>query len=310
MSSEYDVSLNTGRNVLGALEGRYKTKDILITKDGAWHMDGLPILPEKITGSIDVAFNALHGEYGEDGKVQQVLDNLSVPYTGSGSWASAVAMNKTLTKEYFKRHGIRTPVGMAIKKTPDMNFDSVAGEVFQKISPNWFVKPNTGGSSVGTSFCRTRGELEKGIETAFNFSDSVLVEECIKGREATCGVVDNFRDKRHYSLLPIEIIKPESKEFFDYECKYDGSTQEICPGNFTKEESREIQEIAVKIHKALGLRHYSRSDFIVTKRGVYALEVNTLPGLTSESLFPKAMAAVGTSYGQFLDHLISLALEN
>ncbi|MBI5140466.1 MAG: D-alanine--D-alanine ligase [Candidatus Vogelbacteria bacterium] len=308
-SSEYDVSLITGGNVLKALEGRYRTKDILVTKDGVWHMDGLEILPERIIGSVDMVFNALHGEYGEDGKVQQVLDSLNIPYTGSGSWASAVAMNKSLAKDYFRRNGIRTPMGITIERNPEMDYSSLAKDVFQKVSPNWFVKPNDGGSSVGTSFCKSRADLEKGLEEAFKYSDSVLVEEYIRGREATCGVIDNFRDKKHYSLLPIEIIKPSDKDFFDYQCKYDGTTQEICPGNFTKKESHIIQDTAVKIHKAFGLRHYSRSDFIVTKKGVYALEVNTLPGLTSESLFPKAMAAVGTSYEHFLDHLISLAIK-
>ena len=136
----------------------------------------------------------------------------------------------------------------------------------------------------------------------------MIVEECIKGREATCGVIDNFRDTKHYSLLPIEIIKPRNRDFFDYQCKYDGTTQEICPGNFSQKEKQALQNLSVKIHKALGLRHYSRSDFIVSPGGIYALEVNTLPGLTSESLFPKAMAAVGCDYLGFLDHLLNLAL--
>ena len=306
-SSEYDVSLNTGANVLRGLASKYKTKDVLIAKDGQWYMDGLAITPEKVCRSVDVVFNAMHGEFGEDGQVQRILHKFKVPYTGSEAWPSSIAMNKALTKDYFRKNGIRTPHGLLIKKTEDDS--TLVKYIFNKISPPWFVKPNTGGSSVGASLCKNMAELDNGLKEAFNYSDSVMVEECIKGREATCGVIDNFRGVKNYSLFPIEIIKPKDRAFFDYQCKYDGTTQEICPGNFRDKDKQEIQNIAVKIHRALGLRHYSRSDFIISPRGIYALEVNTLPGLTSESLFPKAMAAVGCSYANFLDHLIQLALQ-
>ncbi len=312
-SSEYDVSLKTGAGVLSALalpidgQGvKYKTKDILITKDGMWHMDGLPTTPEGVSRNADVAFIALHGEYGEDGQVQRILDKFKIPYTGSEPWPSSVALNKALTKDHFKKNGIRTPHGLLVKKSDDI--EVVTAKIFTKISPPWFIKPNNGGSSIGAGLCKNREQLTFALKEAFKFSDHVLVEEAISGREATCGVIDDFRDKKYYPLFPIEIIKPKVRDFFDYESKYDGSTQEICPGNFTQQEKEIMQNAAVKIHKSLGLRHYSRADFIVSPRGIYALEVNTLPGLTSESLFPKAMAAVGCSYGGFLDHLISLTL--
>lgn len=306
-SSEYDVSLNTGANVLRALSLKYRTKDVLISKDGQWYMDGLQVMPEVVCRTVDVIFNAMHGEFGEDGQVQRILDKFRVPYTGSEAWPSSVAMNKALTKSYFKKHGIKTPNGLLVHKGED--YTEMASYIFHKLSPLWFVKPNTGGSSVGASLCRNMPELINGLKEAFKYSDAVVVEECIKGREATCGVIDNFRNTKNYALFPIEIIKPKERAFFDYQCKYDGTTQEICPGNFSIKEKQEIQNTAIKIHKALGLRHYSRSDFIVTPRAIYALEVNTLPGLTSESLFPKAMAAVGCNYLGFLEHLIELALD-
>jgi D-alanine-D-alanine ligase len=306
-SSEYDVSLKTGANVLKALAPKYKTKDIFISKDGQWHMDGLPVTPEKVCRSVDVVFIALHGEYGEDGQVQKILHKFKVPYTGSESWPSSVAMNKALTKDHFKKNGMRTPHGILVTKGDDI--DALVHKIFNKLSPPWFIKPNTGGSSVGASFCKNREELKTGLEESFKYSDTAMVEEAIKGREATCGVIDDFRGKKYYPLFPIEIIKPKARDFFDYTCKYDGTTQEICPGNFTHKEKLEMQDAAVKIHKALGLRHYSRTDFIVSPRGIYTLEVNTLTGLTSESLFPKAMAAVGTDYAGFLEHLINLALK-
>lgn len=307
-SSEYDVSLITGKSVLDVLKNKYETKDILIDKMGVWHMNGLPVTPEKVCRSVDVIFNAMHGEYGEDGKVQQILNLLSIPYTGSEALPSAIAMNKELTKNVFKKNGIKTPSGIVFD-----DGDSIAEMVeitFRTISPPWIVKPANGGSSVGTTFVRTVHELGDALIKSFGYSRKTLVEEFIAGREATCGVIDDFRGKKHYSLLPVEIIKPENRAFFDYECKYDGSTREICPGNFRRDISEKIQDMAVKIHKSVGLRHYSRSDFIISpKRGIYALEVNTLPGLTPQSLFPKSINAVGCSYDQFLDHLIHLALK-
>ena len=139
-------------------------------------------------------------------------------------------------------------------------------------------------------------------------SSSVLVEEYIKGREATCAVVENFRGETLHALMPVEIVHPNS-EFFDYQAKYSGESQEICPANFDQKQKEEIQRMTAIAHKALQLRHYSRSDFIVSPRGeVYILETNTLPGLTEESLLPKALAAGGTKFPDFLDHLVGLAM--
>jgi D-alanine-D-alanine ligase len=306
-STEYDVSLITGGSVLRALQDKYHVKDILIDREGIWHMDGVPTHPEKVCRHADVVFNAMHGQYGEDGKVQQTLNLLKVPYTGSGAVPSSMAMNKATTKQVFSRHGIKTPMGMVFGH--DDSPREIANNTFRKISPPWIVKPANGGSSVGTSVARNFEELGRAVMNAFGYGDSVLVEEFIRGREATCGVIDNFRGEKTYVLLPVEIVKPGKKDFFDYECKYDGSTREICPGNFSGNTKLEIQKLATRIHEVMGLRHYSRSDFIVTpKRGIYALEVNTLPGLTSESLFPKSLAAVGCRYEHFLEHLINLAL--
>lgn len=306
-SSEYDVSLITGGSVLKALKDKYHTKDILIDKAGVWHMHGIPVQPEKVCRESDVVFNAMHGQYGEDGKVQQILNQFSVPYTGSEAFPSAVAMNKQMTKDVFRRHGIKTPLGLVFDE--EKSSDDIAHDAFNKISPPWIVKPASGGSSVGASIARNYCELGRAVIKAFGYGDKVLVEEFIAGKEATCGVIDNFRGKRTYALFPVEIIKPNARDFFDYECKYDGTTREICPGNFRRNESEAIQEMAVRIHDAMGLRHYSRSDFIIhPRRGVFALEVNTLPGLTPESLFPKSIKAVGCSYENFLDHLIGLAL--
>lgn len=307
---EYEVSLKTGASVIKNLPNdKYQTIDMLLSRDGTWHVNGLPASPEKAVRSVDVVFNALHGEFGEDGQVQQILDILNTPYTGSGTIASALGMDKARAKEVFKRAGIKVPNGVVLKKHHQIESEVIAYDAFQKISPPWIIKPVGSGSSVGLYLARTYPELVQAIESCSNFSDSILVEEYVKGKEATCGVVEGLRGQDHYALLPIEIVTPSHKKLFDYEAKYAGITSEICPGRFTQEEKTELERLAREIHQALGLRHYSRSDFIISPRGIYALEVNTLPGLTEESLVPKSLLAAGIPYDQFLDHVVTLALK-
>jgi D-alanine-D-alanine ligase len=291
-SSEYDMSLKSGAAVLKHLpEDKYDAHDILITKDGMWHWRGIPAAPEKIARHFDVVWNALHGEYGADGQIQQLLESLDVPYTGSTAYASSVGMNKILAKEYFRTLGLRTPFG-EVATQDDGEAQDIAHSVFRRISPPWIVKPSNHGSSVGMTLAKTFQELIASIEHAFSFSKKILIEEFVKGREASCGVVDSFRGKEHYSFLPVQII----------------NAQHFSPGNFTRDESQMIQDAALKVHKGLGLRHYSHSDFIVSPRGVYILEVNSLPGMSHESLLPKSLSAVGCEYPQFLDHVLTLAM--
>ena len=136
-----------------------------------------------------------------------------------------------------------------------------------------------------------------------------MIEEYVGGREATCGVIEHFRGKDFYALPPVEIIPSFTQDFFSYDAKYGGSSKEICPSSFSHEIKREIEEAAARIHEILGLSHYSRSDFIIhPKRGVYFLEVNTLPGLTKESLFPKSLSAIGSTMSEFVDHIIGIAI--
>ncbi len=307
-SSEYEVSLKTGKAVIDALTEDFEVYDILITKDGVWHHQGLAITPEKVFKKVDVIFNALHGTYGEDGTVQKLMDTFGIPYTGSTALASAVGMNKVLAKKVYKTHKLKTPLHTTVNKGVDVS--KVAKEIFKSFPIPAVVKPVSGGSSVATTIAKTLAQLEKGIEEALKHGDTVLIEEFIAGKEATCGVVDNFRSEKIYTLLPIEIRKPQASDFFDYKAKYSGESEEICPGNFTSAEKQVIQEMAKQAHEALGLRHYSRSDFIIhPRRGIYILETNTLPGLTEQSLVPKSLQAIGCSFKDFLKHLIDLAVK-
>lgn len=309
-SSEYEVSLKTGAGVLANLGEKYEGIDVLIDKKGVWHIKGLPIKPEHLDKIADVAFIAMHGEYGEDGTIQRFLEQHGIPFTGSGSLASAIGMNKVLAKKHFVNAGIKTPVHKVI--TRDEYIPKQTATEFYKTFPQPSVlKPVSGGSSVATSIAKTVEEIEEALRKGFEVSDEVLVEEFIKGKEATCGVLEDFRNSALYQMLPIEIV-PKSQTFFDYEAKYssENGALEICPGNFTKEESAEIQRLASLAHKSINARHYSRTDFIIhPKRGIYCLEINTLPGLTPQSLIPKAITAVGSSYSELLDHLITLALK-
>jgi D-alanine--D-alanine ligase len=309
-SSEYEVSLKTGAGVLANLPEHYEGIDILIDKKGVWHLGGLPFDPKHLHKRADVAFIAMHGEYGEDGTVQRLLEQMHVPFTGSGSFASALGMAKHLAKKVFKDHNIKTPVHRILSKK-DYN-EHTAKELWTTFIQPSVIKPSTAGSSVGVTLAYSLADVKEGLEKAFAVADKVIVEELIKGREATCGVLEKFRDKDHYALMTVEIVPQKHQKFFDYESKYSGESgaTEICPGNFSREETEEIQRLAVAVHKAIGARHYSRSDFMVhPKRGIYALEINTLPGLTPNSLVPKEMKAVGSSYSELLDHLIQLALK-
>ena len=307
-SSEYEVSLSTGESVLSSLDKeKYESLDIFIDKNGLWHLGGVPKKPKDALFGVDIVWNALHGEYGEDGKVQTILEKIGVPYTGSRVAASALAMDKAATKKALASVGVKLAHHKIFKK--DDAIVSNFGELFKIIPNPSVVKPAAAGSSVGVSIVRTFFDLPEAIESAFAVADIIMIEEYIEGREATVGVVEKFRGKDIYALPAIEIIPPP-KDFFSYQAKYGGGSQEICPGNFSDETKNELEKLAAEIHKTLGLSHYSRSDFIVSpKRGIYFLEVNTLPGMTKESLIPKAIRAVGSDIPEFLDHVVSIARE-
>ncbi len=307
-SSEYDISLKTGGAVLKHLDQKkYGASDILISKEGVWHLDGVKAEPHKVFRAIDVAFNAMHGEYGEDGKVQKILEAHGVPYTGSGVFASATALHKKLARNIFEISGITIPAAISIRAGD--NIPEKSAEAVRKMLFPMVVKPSSRGSSVGVSIAKDIYNLITAADTALKYDDEILIEKFIPGREATCAVLEDFREQKHYAFPVIEIVPPARKKLFDYESKYDGSTQEICPGRFSPELAERMKKIAVTAHQSLGCRHYSRADFRIDEKGkIYLIEVNTLPGLADVCLFPKAASAVGLEFPPLLDHLITLAL--
>ncbi len=307
-SDEYDVSMQTGANVVRSLNKQFNSvSDIVITKQGDWLQHGIVKSPAQILVSTDVVFLALHGNYGENGEVQKLIQRHNLPFTGSRSLPSAIAFNKALTKRTLRQHGVVMPEDKLITKEDLNNLETVINDIVNKFGDELIIKPLSSGSSVGVQLVRTREDLSKALQQVLPIFKEVMVEEFIRGREATCATLENFRHEDLYVFPVIEIIPPSDQEFFNKEAKYSGKTQEICPGNFSYQERIKLAEITELVHRELGLSQYSRTDFIVRNGQPYFLEVNTLPGLTSESLYPKAAEAVGLTYDQLICHLIETA---
>ena len=295
-SGEREVSLAGARGVLAALD---KEKYEVRQYDPAVDLARLA----QDAAELDVAFILLHGPLGEDGSVQGFLDLLGLPYQGSGVLGSAMAMNKNMAKILYRQAGLRV-AEWRMASPQDMNDPAslAAGLRFPVV-----VKPVAQGSSLGMSIVRDREGLAAGLRQAFGYDKEVMVEEFIRGREITGGVLGNDS----LQALPlVEIIPNKEYAFFDYEAKYKaGASREICPADFSAEITGKAQDYAVRAHRALRLRGYSRTDMIVSEQGeVFVIETNTIPGMTPTSLLPQAALAAGFSFPQLLDLLIGLAL--
>ena len=245
-----------------------------------------------ICRAADIVFLALHGEEGENGKVQALLDLHGIPYTGSGYLGSAIAMNKALSKMLFRENGIATPQSVTLKR----------GEAPGDVRFPCVVKPCSGGSSVGTSIVQTAEEFAAALELAFRYESEVLVETYIKGRELTVGVMDG-------KAMPVIEIIPKSG-FYDYKNKYlPGATDEICPAQIGPEATARVQRLAERVFEALMIDVYCRIDFLWDTEAdeIYCLEANTLPGMTPTSLIPQMAAAQGMSYGELCEQIIAVS---
>lgn len=288
-SPERDISL------LGA-------QSLLETLKSLGHSVTLFTLSERLDELLDaaskhdVAFLNLHGSPGEDGLVQAMLDRVGCPYQGADAAGSFLALHKAAAKAVLKRAGLRVPEGRFLTSMPEPGWDP-------ELSYPLFVKSNTGGSSLNMARVSTPEELRSALETIFATGCEVLVEPFIPGKELSCGVLgDN-------ALEPVLIV-PKSA-YFDFHDKYAGEEgTEICPSPLPRNVVEQIRQAALTAHRALGLRSYSRTDFILKENGeLYALEVNTLPGMTNVSLVPKGAAAMGISYAQLVQNLLELALK-
>lgn len=310
LSDEHKVSLWTGAAVLENIDRTlFDPLDIIITRNGEWLYHGKSWMPEHLLKGVDVVFNALHGRFGEDGTIQRLLDRFCIPYTGSKALASSIAMNKVATKDFLRGTEIRMAPHMHVSRDSVHDTHRIAEKIVDMFGPQYVIKPVNSGSSVGTMMVKNPLLLPQALEDALSKYEEVMVEARIPGREATCGVIERYRGEPLYALPPTEIIVPGHAEFFDEENKYNGKTEEICPGRFHFDIKKEIAEAAKLVHQTLNLAQYSRSDFIIADDGIYFLEVNTLPGLTKQSLLPKAIESVGGSYKEFITHILTDALE-
>ena len=318
-SPEYGVSLKTGEHILRylreePLSNKYEAIDILIDREGVLHYKGLAIPMERLPHLVDVIINALHGYYGEDGKIQNEFEKLGLKYTGSGPFASAVGMNKVLAKEEFAKHGINAPMHIIMPSWHTANTKLSLDEyvkyftqyIFQKMPPPWVIKPVSSGSSDRVSLAKTLPVLEQILFMFSEDEDDLMVEEHIEGREVSVGIVEGLRGENLYNTPIVEIRKPK-QSIFSYSHKYEEPTARAL-GKFTEQEKQNITDTAKLVHKHLGLSQYSETDMILhPRRGIYVLEVNTLPGLTETSLLPYALDSVGVSMSEFIEHLIQTA---
>lgn len=255
-------------------------------------LKALPALKE-----ADVVFLGLHGGYGEDGSVQAFLDMAGIRYTGSGHLASALAMDKDLSKHLFRRAGVQTANWVMARR------DEASEELLGKLGLPVIVKPSKQGSTVGLSVVKRREELQAAVTEAFKYDDEVMIEQFVPGRELTVGILGD-------EALPVGEIIPKH-EIYDYECKYTpGMAEEVFPAQIPTDKAREAQDLARRAFQALKLRGCARIDFRMTDDGsLFCLEANTLPGMTGTSLIPQAAAAAGISFPELCERIALLARE-
>lgn len=292
-SSERNISIKSGTAVAKALkDGGCNVVSIDITSE-----DRTKVIEQLVAEKIDIAFIALHGRFGEDGKIQEILKSLNIPYTGSGPKANSLAISKILTYRALKNEGVLVPAHIALFLEFD-DYQKIISEKFQ--GHPVVVKPCSEGSSIGISIISNYNNLNDAIKRAFCYDKEVIVEQYVSGKELTVGILGT-------QALPVVEIQPKN-DFFDFSAKYEaGTTEYIVPAEIDNALSEKVKDIAQKVHQALGCVDLSRVDFILDKNdNPYVLELNTIPGMTATSLLPKAASAVGIDFVQLCLTLIHL----
>ena len=332
VSTEREISLRSSTKVARALRGRghrvlmidvFFGSSALLSFDEEQDYEQTAqilrdktdlITPERIAGTglfgpnvmdlcrqADVVFIGLHGEKGEDGKVQAAFDREGIAYTGSDAASSAIAMSKARTKEIVAPH-IRMPKGVVIHRKDAEGEDVDLQALMQGIRVPCVLKPSNGGSSVGVILVKHEDQLEDALWTCFHYDDTILAEEFIDGRELTQAVLDGK------ALPPVEIC-PDEGSWYDYSNKYNGETRELCPAPLPEDVVTQMSRSSVKFGSLLGLSVYYRIDYILDRNGqLFALEANSLPGMTDTSLVPQEAAAIGMSYPELCERIIDLSL--
>lgn len=312
-SSEYKISLLSGNVVYQSLDrSKYVPYRIHLLKD-KWVFvadDNQEYPIDKNDFSVnyqnqkiifDVVFNAIHGSPGEDGLIQAYLELIHMPHTSCGFYQAALTMNKRDMLSVLKPYGIKTAISYYLNQGDYIDTEAI----IQKVGLPCFVKPNKSGSSFGISKAKTSEELLTAIDKAYEEDNEIIIESFLEGTEVSVGVI-NYRGA--IKVLPITEIVSEN-DFFDYEAKYLGKSQEITPARISDELAKKIAEVAKKIYIILKMEGFSRSEFILVRDEPFLLEMNTIPGMTNESILPQQARAAGISLAELFDNAIVLALE-
>lgn len=326
-SGEHDVSLKSGLAALRELPvAEFDTFPVVIDRRGGWHFpatdaptntqgEGLRLpagLDALLSRSPAVVFIAMHGPEGEDGKLQSVFELLDQPFTGSGSYASSLAMNKAAAKDVYRARGIPVAADLVLSRRDwREGRDAIVRRIRASFEAPYVLKTPRLGSSVGLHILPNGDDLPATLDELFELDAEVLVERYVNGRELTCGVLDAaaFGGTRP---LPLVEITPLDEPFFNYHAKYVvGASREVCPAPVDDAVTSEVQRLGIEAHHALGCRGFSRTDFILGADGtIITLETNTIPGLTETSLLPQAAAAAGISFGELLAGMVRAARED
>ena len=311
-SSEANISLKSGNVVFKNLnKEKYTPFRVHILKD-KWVVvddnnaeypinknDFSVVLDDKKI-SFDCVFNAIHGNPGENGMILSYLELLNIPHTSAPFYQMALTFNKRDTLSVVKEYGIKTAISVYLNKGDVVNTD----KIIEKVGLPCFIKPNNAGSSYGISKAYNKEEVLKGIEIAYKEDSAILIESFLNGTEVSVGVIEYKNDIK---VLPITEIVSEN-DFFDYEAKYEGKSSEITPARISSEEKIKVETVAKKVYKALNMSGFSRSEFIFVNDEPHFLEMNTVPGMTEESILPQQAQAAGISLEELFDNAIVCAL--
>lgn len=297
-SAEREVSLNTGAAIANALREYGYTNVVEID------LDPRNFGKQLAESKAEVVFNAVHGLYGEDGRLQTLLEICEMPYTGSGMIASVSCMDKVITKRMLRDAGISTPACLIVNKKES----GIKEKIMQRFSLPVVIKPASQGSSIGVEIVKEENQLDEALANAFKYSRDILVEEFISGKELT---VSMMQKDGEVVALPVIHIAPHSGTY-DYHSKYTkGATEYICPADLDEETTKKVQEISKQAYEVLGCSGVARADVMLDEEGNgYVLEINTVPGMTATSLVPKAAAAAGISFPELCNIILQSASVN
>ncbi|MYL71229.1 D-alanine--D-alanine ligase [Halobacillus litoralis] len=296
-SGEREVSLSTGKGIIKALENK------------GHEVTPIDFSPEKMEEvlklDVDLVFIGLHGRFGEDGKIQGLLDMLGIPYVGSGVLASALAMDKAKSKQIFSLNGLHTAKSEVFDVTDHGQFTVIEDEIKRTFTLPFVIKPNQEGSTLGLTIVKKEQDIRQAIEMAAHSDSMILVEDYVKGREVTVPVM-GYKGKEQ--ALPVIEIIPKN-DYYDFDSKYKpGGSEHIVPAKVSETLTAQLQQDAVLAHQLLGCDVYSRVDFIINENEEpVILEVNTLPGMTPTSLFPDSAQAIGLSYDDLIQKFVELS---